>query len=394
MNNKSIALVTSVPETLFYFYAPILNRLKTEGYSITLITSEGSWVNRSEIEEKHGIPVHLLDFKRVFSPLNDIKQVWKMYRLLRVVKPDVLHASTPKAAFVSLVAGFFAGINLRIYSVRGLIAYGKPFPVKQILHLAEKIACALSHIVIVNSESNRKYLAGNLTCKYHKIHILGNGSGQGVDSVRFSPESVLPERVAKLRNQLDLSASVFVFGFVGRLVRDKGVEDLAAVWKDFSLKYPLAKLMIVGPKHEPRDRISDKCARILETTPSIIYAGQQKDCRDYYALMNALVLPSYREGFPNVVLEAYAMAKPVITTDAPGCVDSVRDGETGLLIGAGNRNELMAAMEKLILNGQLCRDMGVAGRKWVKESFQPEKIVDDLYNLYRQLPNYRNNQKQ
>ncbi len=382
-NNKKIILVTSVPETLFYFYQPLISQLKKEHFSITLVSSEGSWVKRDEVEIKLGIPIIQVPFKRNFSLLGDLLLLVKLVRLFIKINPSILHASTPKAAFLSLIAGFFARVPFRIYSVRGLIAYGKPFLKKTILHRAEWIACALAHTVIANSESNREYLSKNSICPKGKIFIMGNGSGQGVNSAKFSREMVPDSRISELRNLLNIQTDKFVFGFVGRLVKDKGVEVMASVWHKFTINHPDAILLIIGPIHEPHDRISSETDAILKNTTTIRYAGEQKESRDFYALMDVLLLPSFREGFPNVVLEAYAMEIAVITTDAPGCIDSIQNGKTGFCIKAGSAEDLYSSMEILINDPVRCKAMGKAGREWVVDKFQPDMIVNDLVKIYK-----------
>lgn len=382
-HEKKICFVATVPETFFYFLQSTLPALRLAGYKVTLISSSGSWIDYQEVISRYQVEYRVVPLKREWSVFADTKALFCLYLIFRKYQPGVVHASTPKAALLSIFAGWLAQVPFRIYSVRGLIAYGKTLPARFVLHWMERLVCSLAHKVTFNSESNCRYFFRHQLCKASKMGIFGKGSGQGVDaSVKFNPANIDHNAVLQLRESIGISQNAVIFGFVGRLVRDKGVEDLAAAWEIFSKDRPTAILLVIGPEKEPRDNVSAETLRILKTTPSIKFVGHAKDPVVHYAAMDVLVLPSYREGFPNVVLEAYAMGKPVITTDAPGCVDAIKDNETGFMIPVGDVTALCDGMRRLHDDPALRKRMGGRGRALVLEKYRPEFIVDDLLYLY------------
>jgi glycosyltransferase involved in cell wall biosynthesis len=384
-SSKRILLVSTVPETLFFLSGNLIGALKKSGWDVHLASSaSSSWVSSKQVQEKYGLQTHTISFTRTISVLKDIIAVWQIISLVRKIKPCVIHASTPKAGLLAGLAGWLCNVPLRIYTVRGLPYYGKTGPGYVLLSSMEKVACACYHRVFSVSKSNRDYIVGHGLCAAEKISIIHNGSSQGVDSSRFNPANVLEKDNIALQNNLTIAKNALVVGFVGRLVKDKGVEELLTAWDVVITKFPKSVLLIVGPDREPRDTISDAAYKKLKSSKSIILAGSTFDTLPYYAIMSLLVHPSHREGFPNVVLEASAMELPVVTTSAPGCIDSVKDGETGYIVPVNNPTELAEKIIALLNNPDLRTKMGKAAREWVVRDFNPQDICEEMMRKYEE----------
>ncbi|KMQ51551.1 glycosyl transferase group 1 [Chitinispirillum alkaliphilum] len=383
---KKIVFVTTLPQTVFFLLGEHIEYLKAKGYSVEVITSKGIWLNSDQIAEKFNIPVHTVSFTRTITPVKDLKCMFKLIILFLKLRPDILHVSTPKASILAIVAAFLTGVKNRIYTVRGLVYLSPKNKVLPVMFLIEFIACRLATKVLAVSDSNRKLLFKHKLCNSKKIEVLGNGSSHGVDaSERFNPARFEKERVATFRESIGLRKNSVVFGFVGRLVKDKGIEDFACAWEMFTKKYSDAELVIIGPSVEPRDCISNECFEFLKLRKDVHFFFDITDPVEYYTVMDVFVLPSYREGFPNVVLEAGAMCVPVITSNAPGCIDSVLDNETGLITSVGDPALLCQKMEILYSNPHLRKQFGDNARKRALELFSPELICNLQEKLYREL---------
>lgn len=382
-NTKKLRLIfiTTVPETIHLALEEQIPYLLKQGYDVSTICSKGSWTTISDIKEKYGIKAYRVEFKRIISPIHDFFSLLHVTALLFLLRPNIIHASTPKAALLSIIGGSIVRIPLRIYHNRGIIYQDYKGIAKIFWHTIEKILCFLSHIVIVNSQSNRQYLQKYNLCPITKLHLLGSGSSHGIDSIKFNPSNVSISDKENLRQNLRIPATKVIFGFVGRIVKDKGVMDLAAAWKILLKMNVDAHLVLVGPTAEPRGTIPSNCLEYLNTTPSIHFCSDAKNARKYYSIFDIFVLPSYREGFPNVVLEAGAMEIPVITTDALGCIDSVIDGVTGLICKTGDQNALADLMFKLYINPVLRKNLGKQAREHIIKNYDPMSLCKNLCSL-------------
>jgi glycosyltransferase involved in cell wall biosynthesis len=232
------------------------------------------------------------------------------------------------------------------------------------------------------SKSNLSYINKEKLCAPGKMGLLGQGSNQGVDAKgRFNPDGVDADNVDSLRHLLGIPDKIVVFGYMGRFVKDKGIQELLNAWKAIREETLQCTLLLIGPREEPRDNLPKNLFCSIANDSRIRLIEPVTDPESYYAIMDILILPSYREGFPNVVLEAAAMRLPVITTDAIGCIDSVVDNETGFIVPVKNIEKLTEKMKILLYNSELRVEMGVKARERVLRDFNDEKITEELIYL-------------
>ncbi len=380
---RRIAIVTSVPTTLFHLFSNQIDRIRQDGFEVFLISSAGDeWISAKDVEKKYGIKVHRVPFQRTFSVFSDLYSLVALCALLARLRLDVIYYCTPKASLLTAMAAFLMRVPFRIYSVFGQVYYGKKGVTEKILLLAELLSCACSHKVILMSESNLRYMSAKKLCRPEKMGMLGRGTNQGVDARgRFNPERIDKNNALTLRQKLDIQEDTAVIGYMGRLVKEKGIRELVKAWNDIKKESIPCVLLLIGPRKEPRDQLPEKVFHAIENDPTIRLIEPVADPESYYAIMDIFVLPSYREGFPNVVLEAAAMRLPVITTDAIGCVDSVLDNETGFIVPVINVEKMKEKMNVLLHDPEMRRNMGAKARERVLRDFDGEAITEELMYL-------------
>jgi len=388
-----LILATTIPATLYNLYSNQLPYLINQGYDIELITSSGKgWITAIQLKEKYNLPVHVIPFTRKISFFSDIVCFFKIKKIIKKTKPDIIHYSTPKASLICALSGFFYKKSIKIYTIRGIVYYEKKGPLYYLLLLCEKLTCFLSHFVICVSKSNMNYIIGKKICNVSKIGILGYGSSQGVDAnIRFNPANIDNKKVIEEKIKLNISNKEVVFGFMGRLTREKGLKELIEAWEMLTKEKPDIVLIIIGPVDFCREKVDKKLISIIKNAQTIRIIGNVNNPELYYKLMDVHILPSYREGFPNTVLEASAMEIPTITTNATGCIDSVIDGVTGFIVPAKNSIELYKKMLILANNDILRKQMGKKARERVVKYYNPELICKDLIYIFdnKKLPEIR-----
>ena len=360
--------------------------LRRAGYEVTVISSPGAALG--EIAKSDGVKPLAVAMARGISPLRDLISLGKLCRTMRRLRPAITNVSTPKAGLLAGLAAVLAGIPCRIYTLRGLRLETAAGMKRNLLWLAEWLACRCAHRVVCVSASLRQRAISLGLVKKEKTVIFGSGSSRGVDLQRFSPVAGDDARVRELRRRLHIPEKALVVGFVGRLAQDKGVAELLDAFSMLRLRLPELRLLLVG-EPEPGDPLATDVWRRIRNDSNVVCTGQVADASLYYHLMDVLALPTYREGFPNVVLEASASARPVITTNATGAVDSVRDHVTGLLVPVGDANALARAIAELLSDPGLRQAMGRAGREWVEKDFRPEAIWRAQAELYGEMIDQR-----
>ena len=332
----------------------------------------------------HGIDTHAVDMPRRITPLADVAALRTLVRVLRRVRPTIVHSHTPKGGLLGMIAAAIARVPVRIYHMRGLPLMEATGAKRVLLTLSERTSCALAHRVFCVSHSIRDVAIERGICPPGKIVVLAGGSGQGVDATgRFDPARH-PDARDRRRAALGIPADAFVVGFIGRIVRDKGVIELEQAWRLLRERVPRARLLLVGPI-EPQDPVPPDVLARLRADERVVMPGVDYDTPALYAAMDVVALPSYREGFPNVPLEAAAMERPVVASRVPGCTDAVVDGETGRLVPVRDAAALAAAILEYAADPALRERHGRNARARVLRDFRRERIWDAVAAEYRRL---------
>src|SRR6185295_3582644 len=333
--------IMTVPESLF-FLTRQARFMKARGLEVHAIASPGPDLDRFGREE--GVSTYPVEMPRRISPLGDLVALVRLVRILRALRPSIVQSHTPKGGLLGMIAAFLTGVPVRIYTLHGLPLETARGLKRVLLRWTEKISCLLASQVLAVGPSLRRIGIAEGLAPPSKFKVLGKGTINGVDADdRFNP---LPHAAAEgkaLRRANGIPAEARVIGFVGRIVRDKGLEDLMEAWKGLREEYPDLHLLVAGA-FESRDPISPSADAALRGDSRIHLTGNVDFTRPLYGAMEIVVLPTYREGFPTVPLEAAAMGLPVVATQVTGCVDAVLDGVTGTLVPAGNPDRLKAAL--------------------------------------------------
>lgn len=353
-----------------------LRALREAGFEVKLICSGGAHLE--EIAQEEGVERIVLPMERGIAPWADTIALIRLWRVLRRLHPEITDFSTPKAGLIGNVAARLAGVPARIYTLRGLRLETATGWQQRVLRFTERIAARCAHVVLCNSESLRERALHYRLAPAQKLKLLGDGSSNGVDVDRFRPGR------GEMRAQLGLPRKIPVIGFVGRLTRDKGIRELILAF-DSLLEVVNAQLLLVGWFDQSEDALHPRLRSYIRQHPSIVCTGFVKDTAPYYDAMDVLVLPTWREGFPNVVLEASASAVPVITTIATGARDAVLPEVTGILVPPGDIEELRVAMLRLLSDSKLRMRMGDAGRRWVIDHFVNGRVLGLTIAFYRSL---------
>ena len=373
--------VINAPFSL-HFIAGQVGFMAQRRFATSVITSPGEHLEA--FGQREGVAVYGLEMPRRITPLRDLVTLVRMYRIFRRIRPVIVHAHTPKGGLLGMIAAWLARVPVRIYHIRGLPFVTATGMMRAILWATERTACSLAHRVLCVSHSVREVAIDSGVCSAGKVHVLLSGSGNGVDAVgRFNPERWTHTR-EDVRRRHAIPQDALVIGFIGRLVRDKGLAELVAAWRTLREEFPHLRLLIVGG-FETRDPVPSDVQATLRTDPRIHMVGWDSNTPPYYKAMDAFVLPSHREGFSNVLLEASSMALPVVTTRIPGCIDAVRDGATGTLVEAGDVSGLTSALRLYLGDAELRQRSGRSGREHVLLHFRREVIWEALYEEYDRL---------
>lgn len=359
-----------------------LGFLREAGFQVSVISSPGEELDAAGHCE--GIKTYAIPMAREVSLWTDLKSLVGLCRAFHRLRPSITNVSTPKAGLLGGIAAWLTRVPCRFYTLRGLRCETTTGLKLRILLVSERIACLCAHRVICVSESLRHKAVALGIVEQRRTLVLGSGSSNGIDTSAHLPTPALSRQVAELRQMLDIPPGTPVVGFVGRFTRDKGVAELVKAHVMLCRTFKDVRLLLVGD-FEDGDVIPVETRREIETNPKIIRTGFVQDATAYYHLMDVLALPTYREGFPNVILEAHAAGKPVVATRATGAIDAVVDGVNGILVPIGNFEALAEALAKILNNKFLAKQMGQSGRERALREFRREIIWSSLYSAYLDL---------
>src|SRR5579863_4110478 len=317
-----------------------LKALRAAGFDVMLVCSPGELLDSTAARE--GVRAIPLPMRRGIAPLSDALSLFRLWRLLRRLRPALTEFSTPKAGLLGGIAAWMAGVPVRIYMLRGLKLDTASGWKRSILLAAERVSAACAQVVLCNSTSLRAESEALGIAPARKLSLIGNGSSNGVNVDRFCPGPT------DVRERLGLRRDSPVIGFVGRLTRDKGIPELVDAFDLILRSEPEAHLLLVGWFDASDDALSPSMRERIQGQPRICYSGFVQDTVPWYRAMDVLVLPTWREGFPNAVLEAAATGIPVITTISTGARDAVLPEVTGLLVPAGSPQAIAESLLRVI----------------------------------------------
>jgi glycosyltransferase involved in cell wall biosynthesis len=327
------------------------------------------------IEQEQGIKVHRINMTRSITPLRDLIAIIRLALFFMKEKPDIVHSHTPKAGLVSMLAARLAGVKIRMHTVAGLpLMETSGFRFK-LLKSVEKLVGRTATTIYSNSYKLRDYMLKNHLVHESKLRVIGSGSTNGINLSYFSrTESVMKEG-RLLHNRYGISDEHLVFCFIGRIVIDKGITELVDAFSELSKTFPQIRLFMVG---NIESELAQGIEQTMRSNQAIIQTGYQEDVRPYLAISDVFVFPSYREGFPNVVLQASSFNLPSIVTNINGSNEIIEDGKNGLIIPKKDKISLTAAMEKFVVNRGLSRELGDNARELVAGKYD-QKLVWELW---------------
>ncbi len=352
------------------------------GFDVTVVASP-SW-ELDEVTEREGVPTIGVPMNREITPLQDLLAIYRLVRVMKQVRPDIVNAGTPKAGLLGMIAARIANVPARIYVLRGLRLETTSGLKRLLLKTTERIASACAHQVVCVSESLRQVYVGQNLAPAWKCMLPGRGSSNGVDISRFEKTAERFQTARGIRRKLDIPIDAPVVGFVGRLTRDKGIVELAEAFRAVLEIHPEGRLLLVG-EFESGDPVPQDTIDWLRSNPAVCVAGFSKGPADYYSVMDLLAFPSYREGFPNVPLEAAAASIPVVGFAATGTVDAVVNGKTGTLVPLGDVAGLVNAISEYLSNDLVRFQHGQAGFERARTEFRNEVVWDAMCNLYTSM---------
>ena len=369
-------LITTVPSSLNFFSGQI--QILKKKFDVELISSPDILLD--EICEKEMVKGYKVYMKREIAFLNDVLSLISLWKLFLKIKPTIIHGNTPKASFLSIFVGWLCKVPIKIYYVHGLRYQGTTGVKRHFLMLMERLTCIFaSHIYAVSFGVKSTIAKDGITKK--KVVVIGNGSVNGIDMGYFSQHNL---SIPNLKKIYKLSSENFVFGFVGRIVKDKGINELVKAFLKINKLHPKTRLLLVG-RFETQDPIDNNIIDEIKNNKNILNVGFQKDVRPFLKMMNVFVFPSYREGFGVSLMEAAAMNVPAITSNIIGCNEIIEDGFNGVLIPPKSVNDLFKAMENIFSNVKITNDMSKVCRGYVRGKYEQKKLWNRTLKSYHKL---------
>ncbi|MDY6229338.1 MAG: glycosyltransferase family 4 protein [Prevotella sp.] len=360
------------------FVSGMLDDLKRQ-YDVVLLSSPGKEMDDAVAE--HGVKAIAVPMQRHISIRHDIVSLWRIVRAFLREKPTMVHSMTPKAGLLCMVAAWMCRVPVRIHTFTGLVFPTSHGLKKKLLMLTDAITCRCATHIIPEGEGVKNDLLSNgITRK--PLQVLGYGNVMGIDVQRFSRRKEIEEAASEIRDN-----SVFTYLFVGRIVGDKGINELVSAFVRLNRTHPNTRLLLVGFFENELDPVSPEARRLIEECEQIEYAGEQKgdNLVAYYAASDCFVFPSYREGFPNTVIEAGAMDLPCIVTDINGSREIIEHGKNGIIIPVRDEQAIYQSMEQMLTDEQMRKGMTEKAREMIVSRYERGFVRQCLYDFYSKV---------
>jgi len=388
MNKTKLLRITTVPVSLKTLLKGQLRFMSENGYEVVGVSSSGQALQ--ETTDQEGIRTVAVNMSRKITPFHDLKSLLQLIQLIKKEKAQIVHTHTPKAGLLGMLAARIAGVPIRLHTVAGLPLMEATGVKRKVLDFVEKLTYACATKVYPNSKGLYDFIRGHHYTTVNKLKVIGQGSSNGIDTAYFSPDQVSETQKETLRKELNLQPEDFVFIFVGRMVGDKGINELVDAFQNSKSKFQNSKLILVGPFETELDPLQPQTLKEIETNPNILFVGFQKDVRPYFAISHALVFPSYREGFPNVVMQAGAMGLPSIVSDINGCNEIIIEGKNGTIIPVKNSDAISEAMQKMIDDKSYYEQLKTNARPMIESRYEQKVVWNAILEEYHRLTKVNN----
>ncbi len=375
--------ITTAPLSLKYLLSNQMKYMNENGFEVIMVSSEGKeWPDLIANERCEHRIVHMT---RKMTPFTDLGSLWRLYNLFKKEKPDIVHSHTPKAGLLAMLAAKMAGVKIRIHTIAGLRFMTATGMGRKIMVSMEKLTAKCAHHVWPNSHSLMNYITEHKLVHPKKMEVIGHGSSNGVDLNRYSVTALKPEKLEEIKQMLNYDDSLCYLLNMGRIVKDKGIDE---VMKSFSVVYDentKLRLIVLGAFEDDLDPISDEARKILTTHPGIIHIDWSDHVEYFMHLSHLLIHASYREGFPNTLLQTGAMNCPIVCSAIEGSVDIVTHNETGLLFEARNANDLLKNLEFALAHPEEMKKYATNLRAKIEQYFSQQYLHACMKEKYVEL---------
>jgi glycosyltransferase involved in cell wall biosynthesis len=358
--------------------------MQQNGFDIVMISSDGKEVK--QLIEQESCPHIAIKLTRKITPFTDLVSLFRLVKILHSIKPDIVHSHTPKAGLIAMWAAKIAGVKIRLHTIAGLPWMETKGIKRRMLIGVEKLTTMAATSVFPNSFTQRDFLISNGIAQ-NKMKVIGNGTSNGINLNHFVRNADIHAKAKNIRQQLGIDENDWLWIFVGRIVKDKGISELIEAFDDIFKLFPRDRLLLVGDQETDLDPLDQKHIDILKNHSAMISCGFQNDIRPYLAASQVLVFPSYREGFPNVPMQAGLMGCALILSDINGCNELVRHNEDGWLVTVKNKASLFNAMLEARNNRTLMQQYANTIQAKIKEKYDQTNFWNSLLNEYRQQLN-------
>jgi glycosyltransferase involved in cell wall biosynthesis len=382
MEKKKLIRVTTVSMAL----TTLLNgqlRFMDQYFDVLAVSSGGGTFD--DVAKNEGVKTKALTMTRTITPFKDLISLYQLYKLFKKERPFIVHSHTPKAGTLGMLAAKLAGVPHRLHTIAGLPLLEATGAKRLLLNTVEKITYACATKIYPNSFAMKDIIIKNKFTKESKLKVIEKGSTNGIDTNHFDPKLIDEPFKTELKKKLKISEKDLVFVFIGRLVKDKGINELVASFIELNSEYPHTKLVLVGPFEDHLNPLKPGTYNLIKTHDSIYWDGYQKDVRPYFAIADVLAFASYREGFPNVVMQAGSMGLASIVTDINGCNEIIENGVNGMIIPPKDERVLLSAMKFMINHPEERNNMARASRSKIENNYQQKIVWNALLKEYQNL---------
>ncbi len=377
---SKIIRITTVPISLKLLLSGQMKFMKDAGWEVIMVSADGKEIN--EIVKKEGCPHIAIPFTRKITPFHDLACLWQLYNLIKKEKPDIVHTHTPKAGLLGMLAAKLAGVKTRIHTVAGLPYMVAEKHKKRLLVNIEKMTYSWATQVWPNSPSLKKFIVDEELVGQEKLKVIGFGSSNGIDLEKFNRGILKENHLVAATMRIMPGDNDFIILAVGRLVKDKGIEELVSAFLESKIS-DRSKLVLLGSFEQDLNPIGDEIVRKIQDHPRIVQIEWTDHVAHYLALADVLVHPSHREGFPNVLLEAGAMQIPIICSDIIGNTDIVTNKKTGLVFPVKNKEVLKDALEFAYVKRDFMQELADNLYVEVEGKYQRSKVHQLILEEYK-----------